>query len=183
MKKIVVLLLILSSFLSYSQKRNIYIKTKDNKEYITKKYTQHRDYIYFKYNNLPVKISYGNIEKINIKYVKKKHQKLNHNLIFINYSEKYGALMKPLVKGNCTLYSAIDHGYNGLSGISYFVLRKNENIATLICDNHVVSVIKFKKRASKYFEDCDILVEKIQQKKYKRKQVIEAVKFYNENCK
>ncbi len=40
----------------------------------------------------------------------------------------------------------------------------------------------FKKRASEYFNDCPDLVSKINDKKYRRKDLEALVRFYNSNC-
>jgi len=104
------------------------------------------------------------------------------------------------IKGKLNLYIKINQGYNhnfsgnfeqgGMSiptGVNfysiqnYYVKRKDENQAFHLGSNQAFSK-NFKKAASLYFSDCPELVNKIENKVYKKKDLKRIIKFYNENC-
>lgn len=59
------------------------------------------------------------------------------------------------------------------------LLVRNNEEAILF---NYVELKSFKKRASEYFSDCAALVSKIEDKKYRRKDLESLVKYYNDNC-
>ena len=58
---------------------------------------------------------------------------------------------------------------------TYFVQRKNEVYARDI-------VFSFKSRAMRYFSDCKTLVDKIEKRVFLKKNIIDIVYYYNDNC-
>ena len=62
----------------------------------------------------------------------------------------------------------------------YFAHRTGEDLPTPLIQ---VSVSKpFKKKGAEYFKDCPSLKNKIESKEYKKKDIKEAVEYYNEKC-
>ena len=66
----------------------------------------------------------------------------------------------------------------------YYVSKGNENIVIKLgTDRNFVGSNYFKKTALKYFKDCPALIKKIKEKEFKRRNDIKKiVAFYNENC-
>lgn len=128
-----------------------------------------------------------------------------YGLIFSGYgfSEKYvyvkpdeyskPKLMEVIEEGKVNLYKKSSYktsmgiGFMGGSGIGvgpsvshyyateYFVKRKNEEHATDLS-------LRFKSTSSRYFSDCQKLVEKISNKKFREDDIIEIVYYYNDYC-
>ncbi len=104
-------------------------------------------------------------------------------------AEHGNTLLEQIEKGRLTLYIPLGdyhwtakmtteaNTHHTYSNNNYYVAKKNEEIAVSL-----ESGKKFKKTASKYFSDCPDLVAKIQSKEYKKRDIVEIVKFYNENC-
>lgn len=113
-------------------------------------------------------------------------------------NKKKPILLEVLEIGEITLYRDLTQGYSagmpiaGSAGMtfgggsytisSYYVERKNDNIIYHLGDKGNLFSKNFKKAAIEYFKDCTSLVKKIENKELKKKDVIEIVEFYNENC-
>ena len=129
-----------------------------------------------------------------------------YGLIFSGYgfSEKYvyvkpdeyskPKLMEVIEEGKVSLYKKSSIGANmgigvsfGGSGIGvgptigkdystvYYVKRNNEEHATDVS-------LSFRSTTSRYFSDCQMLVEKIKNKKFREEDIIEIVYYYNDYC-
>ncbi len=70
-----------------------------------------------------------------------------------------------------------------ISRIDYYVKKTNEDKLLLIGSKGNPLYKKFKKTAAKYFEDCPILVARINEKEFQVKNIPEMIEFYKENCK
>ncbi len=68
-----------------------------------------------------------------------------------------------------------------ITKLDYFVGKKNEEKLQLI-NSESFLYKNFRKTLSSYFHDCHVLVEKIQNKEFKKRDILEIVEFYNENC-
>ena len=106
-------------------------------------------------------------------------------------------IVKELVKGKITLYHLSTVGtsmvMNPATGASsspsftsyniknLYVKREQEKVATHLGSNQLFTK-NFKKAASEFFKDCSVLVVKIQQKEFKKRDIEKIVKFYNEEC-
>lgn len=108
-------------------------------------------------------------------------------------------ILEELIVGKVTLYNLHTQGYSsGFSpmagggapmytgGASYsinnlYVLKEGEDKASHLGSDHLFSK-NFKKAASAFFKDCDSLVQKIQNKEFKKKEIKEIVEFYNDHC-
>jgi len=65
---------------------------------------------------------------------------------------------------------------------NYYIQKEGEEEVTHLGSTSIFSK-NFKKAAAAYFADCPILVEKIQKRKYKKRDINAIVEFYNLDCK
>jgi len=113
---------------------------------------------------------------------------------FITVSENKKLLCKFVQKGNVTLYArkvglaqsnqmytgngTWTTGYIGMNYVDeYYAIKKDEKIASHIVKYGLGS--SFKKIAIRYFSDCAPVVSKIEDKTYKKKDIIALVNEYN----
>ncbi len=90
--------------------------------------------------------------------------------------------MTPMNMGGPGGFGAAPVMYHHYSINSYYVQKEGEQVVTHLGSTELFSK-NFKKAASTYFQDCSELVEKIQNKEYKKKDIENVVRFYNERCK
>jgi len=109
-------------------------------------------------------------------------------------------IVKEIVKGRVSLYhletigsspmympNAGDPGGGSFTTFgtynikNLFVKREGENVATHLGSDQLFTK-NFKKAASEFFKDCEVLVSRIQQREYKKRDVKEIVTFYNNKC-
>ena len=114
-------------------------------------------------------------------------------------TEKY-KIVKEVVLGRVCLYKKVNEGYvpgtpmgGGFGGApmmspgysysisNYYVKKEDETEMTYLGSTSLFSK-NFKKAASEYFKDCPSLVAKIQKKELKKKNMVEIVEYYNDNC-
>lgn len=104
-------------------------------------------------------------------------------------------LLKVVTKGKLNLYAKTASGYmagppmaGGMTmghyySISNYYVSKNTDInADFLTSTGILFGKSFKKSASEYFKDCSKLVEKIQNKEFKKRDIEKIVEFYNEEC-
>jgi hypothetical protein len=195
MKKIIQLLLLLISLNCFTQTKATILKTNGE---VLKGFAYVSSYdsniIKFKknINDKPKKFGHKDIKKVFF---------ILGDESFIEYqfkkiSKRKFQLMKVLIKGKLNLYSFTDSVlYNtqssgeGFGNVSigklhtstHFYLSKNEY--GIVDEFPNKSVFKsFKKNASTYFNDCNELVKKINNREFKNSNVIEVVEFYNSTC-
>jgi hypothetical protein len=144
----------------------------------------------------------ANIEQKTEKYVEKDIDKIVFNngslYRFIPISKRKKSLCKLIQKGKVTLYSrkasyakstpmysgtggngTIANSYSGMGYIDeYFAFKKDDKIAFPIVTYGIGS--SFKQKAIAYFSDCPSIVSKIENKTYKRINIIELVTKYNQ---
>ena len=90
--------------------------------------------------------------------------------------------LQQLVKGKVSLYRIRDwHAYDNGGIKDKYYLRRGEGDVVLFISSDPFSR-SFKKAGSKYFKDCSSLVQKIKKKEFKKKNIEEAVKYYNSKC-
>ncbi|MGY3793193.1 hypothetical protein [uncultured Aquimarina sp.] len=115
---------------------------------------------------------------------------------------EFPKVLQLITEGKVTLYKIHTEGYYGTPNIgaggfggtgvgfgggnyysmnSYYVKRENEEEVTHLGSTHLFSK-NFKKAASTYFKDCTSLVEKIQNKEFKKRHIREVVEYYNNDC-
>ncbi|GAB1858688.1 hypothetical protein MHTCC0001_35280 [Flavobacteriaceae bacterium MHTCC 0001] len=156
----------------------IYTITKtDNTQYKAETYnTKFKKFKFTTTDGQELEMAYnqlGSIEYFENRYKKLKPE--NITLKFIRFSERNGVLMKVLKEGKCNLYV---HEFQYLH---YYVLRKDEHIATPIYLKQTISN-NFKKTALEYFKDCKKVTDKIKKKEFWKKNIPEMVEYYNSNC-
>ncbi|MCB0478049.1 MAG: hypothetical protein KDC84_07795 [Crocinitomicaceae bacterium] len=125
---------------------------------------------------------------------------------FVELFEDKIYFMRVVVRGNTTLYArkqsitlvgaptmegaGAGQGLNMPMGIwgpytfgnfnEYYAFREGEDYPTGLIE--VKFSKPFKEKASEYFKDCPSLSKKIENKEFKKKQVKEAVEYYNSEC-
>lgn len=72
-------------------------------------------------------------------------------------------------------------GGNFYSIQNYYVLKDGVDGVVHLTSSQFFGK-NFKKGASAYFKDCPSLVEKIQTREYKKRDIEEIIKYYNNNC-
>ena len=190
MKKIFIVFLITISLTVFSQEREATIIFNDS--------TSVKGFAEIKKEKIHFRLSLGT-EKSVWSY------DIAYGLIFSGYgfSEKYvyvkpnqhskPKLMEVIEEGKVSLYKKSSYktnmgfGFMGGSGVGigptvshyyaaeYFVKRKNEEHATDLS-------LRFKSTSSRYFSDCQMLIEKINNKKFREDDIIEIVYYYNDYC-
>lgn len=109
---------------------------------------------------------------------------------FYQYKPNEESWLRVIIKGKVNLYkkdATYYYAYTstaipaGGTVTNYYVEREGENEVFKITSHGEISK-NFKKTASAYFKDCPELVEKINNKTYKKTHIEEVIKFYNSNC-
>jgi hypothetical protein len=191
MKKIIVLILLHFSVTVFSQEREATILFNDSTSVIGLGEIK-KEKIYFRVSSSD-EVSVWNYD-------------MAQGLIFSGYgfSEKYvyvkpnknskPKLMEVIEEGKVNLYKESSFGlqvgigpsvsnsnvgagpnlYHDYSTV-YYVKRKTEEYATDIS-------FSFKSNSSRYFSDCDMLLQKIKKKEFRKKDIIKIVYFYNDYC-
>ncbi|MBQ4822593.1 hypothetical protein [Aquimarina sp. MMG016] len=115
-------------------------------------------------------------------YVRKKvKDKLERKVLRVVAKGKKVTLYKVVIEGYTDTGMGPSFGHHhSISG--YYASKEGEKEVTHLGSSGLFS-INFKKAASKYFEDCPVLVEKIKNKKYKKRNILEIVEYYNKECK
>jgi hypothetical protein len=123
--------------------------------------------------------------------------------IYVYLPEKEKGTFKVLeevVVGDIFLYKIVSHGthapmgvgFGGAGGMNmamgtsftiknYYLRKKDDKSVTHITSTSLFSK-NFKKTAAKYFEDCPSLVEKIENKEYRKRDIRAIIEFYNSKC-
>ncbi len=209
MKNLLFTLIILFSFqskaqfgiagvnLSNNKSQVITITTKNGKTYTTKSYSEKTA---LKIKEIKFKTMKGDKKTLALSQIDKivsTGKKDRHNFIqkYIKYSKSKSALMTEVIKGKVSLYLKSQTTYNANSGtiatnptanttntnLTYYVIKEGQPMAKYIKGNNI-DYGRFKTNALKFFSDCESLVKKIKNKKYKRKHLEDIVNYYNENC-
>ncbi|AZQ43106.1 hypothetical protein [Nonlabens ponticola] len=179
MRKLLVILLVLTAYLGHSQ--DVYhIFKSDGSKVEAKKYAT---------NNKWITATTAEREKINIPYdeldrveYKITHRKKTNKIVeeFVLVSDNRGYMMKLIHDGACKSYTHI--GPSAGHTVTYFYAKmRGDRKATCIGSRNFVNFMSYKKTAKEFFEDCPSLLEKIDEK-FKRKKVHDLVAYYNSNC-
>ncbi len=193
MKKIITLLLLPLSLTAFSQEREAAILFNDS--------TSIKGFAEIKKEKIYFRVDLTSI-------ITEWSYDMAYGLIFTGYgfSEKYiyikpsknskkKIIVEVIEEGNVSLYKktsftveVIPHKVSDpafLSGkatikdydsSNYYVKRKNEEYAIDIPS------IGFKMVSEKYFSDCDMLVQKIKKREFKKEDILEIVYYYNDYC-
>lgn len=92
------------------------------------------------------------------------------------------AFIKPTLKGKVTLYIIKTESDQNHKSITYFYVSKGVNEDLKELRSSLRHWTNFKKIASNYFKDCPKLVKKIQSKEFRKRDIVEVVEYYNDNC-
>ena len=203
MKKIIIAILVLFSVKSFSQNQKATLHFRDDSE-ITGLGKIVGEQIKFRKEKGAEKTFYD--------HTKIKWLIIRENDVDVEYHYKIiegkGTilLLQILEAGNVNLYkiSSTYHnnkmmtsGFGGFGGFgggmsfgvggsftisSYYVSKKDEDQVIHLGAKGTLFTKNFKKAASEYFKDCASLVEKIQNREYKKQNIVEIVEYYNEKC-
>jgi len=189
MKKLLLLTFLFISSFVFSQKQQYSVVTLSGTTYVTKDYSSNNKEITFKTEEgKTLSIPFKQLDKIISSGKKEKH---NYTDKYIMYSKSKGDLMRELVDGNCSLYLRSTTSMNGVGAMGipttttsneFYVIKKGQKTAKYLKGNNL-AYGAFKKNVQKFFSDCEVLLKKIDEREFKRKDVQEIVVFYNENCK
>lgn len=178
--------------LSNNKSQVITITTKNGKTYTTKSYSEKTA---LKIKEITFKTLDGEKKTLALSQLDKivstgKKDRHNFTEKYIKYSKTKSDLMTEVITGKASLYlrSQVSMGAptgmgapSSNTNISYYVIKEEQTTAKYIKGNNI-AYNKFKTNALKIFSDCESLVTKIKNKKYKRKHLEDIVTFYNENC-
>ncbi len=209
MKKNLLLLIVLFSIQTNAQfgvagvnlsndKSQVYtITTNNGKTFTTKSYSEKTA---LKIKEIKFKTTDGEKKTVALSQIDKiisigKKDRSNFTQKYIKYSKSKSALMTEVIIGKVSLYQKSQVTYKGNSGstainptantantnITYYVLKEGQAMAKYIKGNNI-DYGSFRNNAIKFFSDCELLVTKIKNKKYKRKHLEEIVTYYNEEC-
>ena len=121
--------------------------------------------------------------------------KASTEYVYIPTTEKKYELFEKIVTGKATLYArSVNYtgnvgsdGATGMSGVctwedynEFYILREGEEIASPLITFRISR--SFRKRAMEYFSDCPAIVEKLEDKSYKKDDIKDVVESYN-NCR
>lgn len=193
-QKSIFLLLILVSLSSFSQNKSCTIYFKDNTTLIGLGRLKLDGTVKFRLNEDSKSEFYdaGIIDKIEMEQEIYQYKKIKENSPI---------WMKVIIKGKVNLYTNDVGGYtymggtgmggNGMGGVGmsygggsvtyYYVSHEGDEKVFQITAIGTISK-NFKNAASEFFKDCPVLVEKIQNKTFKKGDLEEVVKFYNSQC-
>lgn len=151
------------------------------------------DYLKFKINkkSKPIKYHFSKLKYTNLL---SKNRIQTYKYIQIK-SENDFRVLEEILTGKVNLYIDKKNGYNynitsnsGYMGGQpysinrYYLKRKNENQVTPIGSDELFSK-NFNKSVLNFFSDCSFLINKINNKEFKKKDIVEMVNYYNLNCK
>ena len=118
---------------------------------------------------------------------------MNDKLIELHYKREEGKtkfrLMELVVSGKMKLYRLQDV-YNEDIGMtandSYLAQKTGTSEFFVLSKTNPAEVVRFKRNfedeARIYFSDCKVLVDKIGEDRFRRKDIMKIAVFYNENC-
>lgn len=137
-----------------------------------------------------VKFNFEELERVEILERRGKETFVN-----LKITAKHEKIVQLVEEGRVNLFSSYDHifipsagaGGTAMGGSSQhlnnlYVKRKEEKLPTHLGSNQLFTK-NFKKAASEFFKDCTVLVSKIQNNEYKKRDIQEIVAFYNTECK
>lgn len=193
MKSIIISVLLFSSISIYSQ------SFFESGEIFYRDGTNEKGYIKIKYSEIKFKkkITDKKHQEYTYRKVKKliladaRENKIYEYKIIKDKKKSIIKLLNLVLLGDVALYQ-IEHfdtvGNYGLTysykGASYYLVESNnESFATFIGSKSIaVGRKNIKKGLIKYFKDCPDLINKLKNKKFKKRDIVEVVEYYNENC-
>ncbi len=127
-----------------------------------------------------IKIPYNQFDRIEYE-VKSRKSTRKVTEEFVQFSKRHGKMMELIHDGRCKSYTWVGAVGGGNTGTEYYAKMEGDSEAVQIGSKNFIDLNSYKNKALKLFNDCPIVIEKIN-KKFKRKKVHDLVQFYNENC-
>jgi hypothetical protein len=141
---------------------------------------------FVKYKNKKTKftkIDFSKVKTLTITFSK------SYNRKYRFLKEENGNKFLPfeeIILGKLSLYiiHTTSFGGNGIaqSFADYYLIKENEDKVTHFGSSELIST-KFNKIAKKYFSDCKSLLDKLESKVFRKKDIMKIVEYYNEKCK
>jgi hypothetical protein len=140
-------------------------------------------------NTKAKKYHFKDLESVNIY---EGSEKTTYVYLYVKEKNDYKVLQEIII-GELSLYITITHvqhvnmGFGGpgvgasFTTKDYYLKRKVEKKANQLGPRGLF-LKNFKKYASIYFNDCPKLSEKIKIKEFRRRDIVEIVEYYNNNC-
>ncbi|NQX85551.1 MAG: hypothetical protein HRT67_06555 [Flavobacteriaceae bacterium] len=188
MKKIILMITLILCQLVNSQMRTLEVQFKD-KTIVKASGKISGEFLKYKLpNSKKEKVHFSEILSVTIYFDEDKKTIYKY---FPIKNTKKSKVFEEIIFGDVSLYMTTAKGYNnpggaGMNRIEYIIqnyyVRRNEfNEVTHLGSNQIFTK-DFRKVTSEYFKDCAILVEKINDKHFGKREIEEIVTFYNENC-
>lgn len=191
----VVVFLSLSAF-SQSTKTTIYFNDGSEEAGLGKLITKNRIKFRRSIQDDPEKMSFSTIAKVKMEV---NGSEKTYRLVAVE-GKKKPLVLEELIVGELSLYRSTVHGQTpryagsgfgpGASGMAggsffsinnYYVKKRTESEAIHLASNQLFKK-NFRKGSKIYFKGCPSLVEKIQGREYKKRDLEEIIKYYNSNC-
>ena len=147
---------------------------------------------YFKYKkhskDKAKKLHFSEIDYVKIHYSKNDIKTFRYFKIADTEKSK---VLEEVEKGKVSLYTTSTNGYvnpfgAGMQRIAYtienYYLKKQGGQEVIHLGSNQLFTKNFIEGASLFFEDCMELVKKIKTKKFKKRDIVDIVKFYNTHC-
>ena len=165
--------------------------------------TTEKGYLKMKYSTIKFKKKNTARKSITLTYKEVKKITINQEGKNIEYiykiikGKKKGKfkLLESVIYGKASLYKLTHETSLGNSGIGPVSIGLSYNGANFYIGKEASSFVEFigensialgrksiKKGLLKYFNDCEPFIEKIKNKEFKNKDIVQAVAFYNKNC-
>ena len=191
--KLIYLVVIMFSFYSaqcQKKESTVYFRDGTKKQCVTK----------IKNNQILIFDEKGNKSKFNYREISKLKTEPKYGTGTFEYKIKIGysepILLELIEENRLNLYGIEvdisttigDMGVTGDvitikgKGILHFVGKNGESLVTNFEQPNKYGNVWFKKLSKDFFHDCKILVDKIENDEFRRKDFLEIVKFYNLNC-
>jgi len=196
MKKIVLLVTLILSTVAFSQNQKCIIHFKDGKTLEGLGRLKFDGRVKFRLNE-DADSEFINSEQIST--VEVENDENLQTFVYKKVKDDYPIWMKIIITGKVNLYTNDVSGFNfstinaqpgfgggiamgGGGAITYFYVdHEGESEVFKIASTGTIGG-NFRNSASYFFKDCPVLIEKIQNKTYKKSNLEEIVAFYNSNC-
>jgi len=202
MKKIILfigIILISLNCNSQNQKATLYLKTGDTIHGLAK--IKAFGKIKFRYNKKSKKVIYFPGQLIKFDIIQQGSKTTNiYKYVQGNQLSTSRKCMTLITEGKIDLYRvsvSVTHAPMGFGGggmgrmggmtmgysmDNYYVSKDDSDVVTKLTIVGTFFGKNFKKAASEYFSDCQDLVDRIQNKTYRKRDIEEIVRFYNTKC-
>lgn len=176
-QKIVIILISLISFHSFSQKRKIQIFFNNNQisnDTCRIKFSKLKCF----HNNKKT-VFYNYIDLKKIKYIEGDSLVTNH-IVYSDFSKKH-ILLEKISNGKLSLFKDVlprkSVTDNTPFKMTYIKFDSDEHVYYFGIDGGY-----YTNKVKKYLTDCPELIQKLKKKYFRKKNALDVVTFYNENC-